>query len=101
MLCRRPKWDTLFFPSPLLRIQPYALHTEYAYVNWTRRFMLFHNKRPLRCRLIELNAICLVLCDPIPIKVDAQACAGLGQLHHPDHTVIQQPHRRANVQLHT
>jgi integron integrase len=29
----------------LLRIKHYALRTEEAYVNWIRRFILFHNKR--------------------------------------------------------
>jgi len=41
----------------LLRIKHYALRTEEAYVNWIRRFILFHNKRhPREMAMPEIRA---------------------------------------------
>ena len=41
----------------LLRIKHYALRTEHAYVNWIRRYILFHNKRhPREMGVAEVRA---------------------------------------------
>jgi integron integrase len=43
--------------SDQLRIKHYSLRTEYTYVAWVRRFILFHNKKhPLSMGAPEINA---------------------------------------------
>ena len=38
------------------RVRHYSIRTEQAYVDWTRRFILFHHKRhPLEMSAVEIN----------------------------------------------
>jgi site-specific recombinase XerD len=41
----------------LLRVKHYSLRTEQAYVDWIKRFILFHNKRhPREMGVAEISA---------------------------------------------
>ncbi len=40
-----------------LRLKHYSIHTEEAYVNWIKRYILFHNKRhPKDMGVVEIEA---------------------------------------------
>lgn len=64
----------------LLRIKHYALRTEEAYVNWIRRFILFHNKRhPRDMGTPEIRAFLAHLAteDNVAASTQNQALAAL------------------------
>ena len=44
---KRPK-KLLDQVRDVIRLKHYSIRTEEAYVNWIRRYILFHNKRHLR-----------------------------------------------------
>jgi len=41
----RPKKKLLDQVRDVIRLKHYSIRTEEAYVNWIRRYILFHNKR--------------------------------------------------------
>ena len=45
---KRPKKKLLDQVRDVIRLKHYSIRTEEAYVNWIRRYILFHNKRHLR-----------------------------------------------------
>ncbi|MBN1876666.1 MAG: integron integrase, partial [Anaerolineae bacterium] len=64
----------------LLRIKHYALRTEEAYVDWIRRFILFHNKRhPRDMGTPEIRAFLahLATADNVAASTQNQALAAL------------------------
>ena len=42
---KRPKKKLLDQVRDIIRLKHYSIRTEEAYVNWIRRYILFHNKR--------------------------------------------------------
>jgi len=42
---KRPKKKLLDQVREVIRLKHYSIRTEEAYVNWIRRYILFHNKR--------------------------------------------------------
>jgi len=42
---KRPKKSLLDHVRDVIRLKHYSIRTEKAYVNWIRRYILFHNKR--------------------------------------------------------
>lgn len=63
-----------------LRVQHYALRTEAAYVNWVRRFILFHQKRhPAEMNTPEIEAFIthLAVDEQVSASTQNQALAAL------------------------
>jgi hypothetical protein len=44
-MTQRPKPKLLDQARAALREKQYSIHTEHSYIDWTRRFILFHDKR--------------------------------------------------------
>ena len=54
------------------RLKHYSIHTEEAYVNWIKRYILFHNKRhPLDMGTTEIEAFL----TPLAVKENVAASA--------------------------
>jgi hypothetical protein len=41
----RPKQKLLERAQEIIRLKHYSIRTEHAYLNWMRRYILFHHKR--------------------------------------------------------
>ena len=41
----RPKQKLLERARDIIRLKHYSIRTEHAYLNWMRRYILFHHKR--------------------------------------------------------
>jgi integron integrase len=56
-----------------IRVRPYSLRTEQAYVDWVRRFILFHHKRhPLEMGATEINQFLTPLAVEGPVSASTQ-----------------------------
>lgn len=54
---KRPKKKLLDQVREVIRLKHYSIRTEEAYVNWIRRYILFHNKRhPREMGSLEIEA---------------------------------------------
>ncbi|MGH2605774.1 MAG: integron integrase [Anaerolineales bacterium] len=63
-----------------IRVRHYSVHTEYAYSNWTRRFILFHQKRhPAHMGAAEISAFLshLAIHDKVAAATQNQALNAL------------------------
>jgi integron integrase len=69
----------------VLRVQHYAIRTETAYINWIRRYILFHNKRhPRDMNTAEIEAFVthLAVSEHVSASTQNQALAAILFLYH-------------------